>query len=211
MSKKNIFSKIKNSAFWQRYGYLSFAFLAPALLMCVSYFAFGVHPFGNESVLVLDLNAQYVYFFGALRRAIFGDTSLIYSFSRALGGEFLGIFAYYLSSPLSFIVALFPENMMLDALLCLFTTKCGICGLTFAYYLDRHKVGTKQSRILFAILYSLCGYGVVYQHNTMWIDCMYLLPLIALGIEDLISKRKYMLFNPTIRRFGEWQRKNLKG
>lgn len=174
--------------------YLGFAFLAPCLLMYAIYFAFGVYPFGDESVLVLDLNAQYVYFFGALRRALHGDTSLIYSFSRAMGGEFIGIFAYYLASPLSWIVALFPENMMLDALLVLFTTKCGLCGLTLAIYLDSHKIGTKQSRIVFGILYALCGYGIVYQHNTMWIDCMYLLPLVALGIEKLISKRKYMLY-----------------
>ncbi len=177
-----------------RYLYLLFAFLLPCLLMYAIYFAFGVFPFGKESVLVLDLNAQYVYFFGALRRILHGDASLLYSFSRALGGEFLGIFAYYLSSPLSWIVALFPENMMLDALLVLFTTKCGLCGLTFAWYLDRHSIGTKQSRILFGTLYALCGYGVTYQHNTMWIDCMYLLPLIALGIEELISKRRYLLF-----------------
>lgn len=177
-----------------RFAYLGLAFLAPCLLMYVIYFAFGVFPFGDESVLVLDLNAQYVYFFGALRRALHGDTSLIYSFSRAMGGEFIGIFAYYLSSPLSWIVALFPENMMLDALLVLFTTKCGLCGLTLAWYLDYHRIGTKESRILFGILYALCGYGVVYQHNTMWIDCMYLLPMIALGIERLISERKYLLF-----------------
>ena len=194
MTIKNVFSKVKSSPFCQRYGYLALAFFTPALLMSISYFAFGVYPFGNESVLVLDLNAQYVYFFRVLRRAILGDASLIYSFSRSLGGEFIGIFAYYLSSPLSFIVALFPENLMLEALFCLFVTKCGICGLTFAYYLDRHKIGSKMSRVIFAILYALCGYGVVYQHNTMWIDCMYLLPIIALGIEDLISNRKYMLF-----------------
>ncbi|MBR5539246.1 MAG: YfhO family protein [Clostridia bacterium] len=181
-------------AFFARYGYLFFTFLAPALIMSVSYFTFGAYPFGDESVLVLDLNAQYVYFFGALRRALHGDASLIYSFSRALGGEFLGIFAYYLSSPLSWIVAIFPEKMMLDALFVMFVTKCGICGLTLAYYLDCHKVGNKQSRIVFGILYALCGYGVIYQHNTMWIDCMYLLPLVALGIERLVSKRKYLLF-----------------
>lgn len=182
----------------RRFGYLFFAFLAPCLLMHVIYFAFGVFPFGDESVLVLDLNAQYVYFFNALRRVLHGDASLIYSFSRALGGEFLGVFAYYLSSPLSWIVALFPENMMLDALLVLFTTKCGLCGLTLAYYLDRHKISNPQGRILFGILYALCGYGVVYQHNTMWIDCMYLLPLIALGIEQLIAKRRYLLFTVSL-------------
>ncbi len=187
-------NKIKSS----NKSYLLWAFLAPTLLMLVSYFIFGVFPFGQKSVLVLDLNAQYVYFFGALRRALYGDASLIYSFSRALGGEFIGIFAYYLSSPISWIVALFPESMMLDALLVLFVTKCGLCGLTLAWYLDRHHIGTKASRILFGILYALCGYAVIYQHNTMWIDCMYLLPLIALGIEELISNRKYMLFTVSL-------------
>ncbi len=191
-------TEFKNRIVNGKKSYLFLAFLAPALLMLVSYFIFGVYPFGTKSVLVLDLNAQYVYFFGALRRALHGDASLIYSFSRALGGEFLGIFAYYLSSPLSWIVAVFPENMMLDALLVLFVTKCGLCGLTLAFYLDRHRIGTKASRIIFGILYALCGYAVVYQHNTMWIDCMYLLPLIALGIEDLISKRKYMLFTVSL-------------
>ena len=193
MNRSLALSKKKNSK-----KYLWVAFLAPALLMLVSYFAFRVYPFGPRSVLVLDLNAQYVYFFGALRNALHGDASLIYSFSRALGGEFLGIFAYYLSSPLSWIVALFPENMMLDALLVMFVTKCGLCGLTLAWYLDRHSIGTKISRVIFGILYAMCGYAIVYQHNTMWIDCMYLLPLVALGIEELISKRKYMLFTVSL-------------
>ena len=175
-------------------GYLAAAFFIPALILAAAYFAFGVYPFGKESVLVLDLNAQYVYFFGALRRVLHGDASLIYSFSRALGGEFLGIFAYYLASPLSFIVALFPEDMILDALLLMFTVKCGLCSLTLAYYLDSHRIGTPQSRIVFGALYALCGYGTIYQHNTMWIDCMFLLPLVALGIEKLISEKKYLLF-----------------
>ena len=174
--------------------YLVLAFTIPCILMYAIYFLRDTYPFGDESVLVLDLNAQYVYFFNAFRRVLHGDASLFYSFSRALGGEFIGIFAYYLSSPLSWIVALFPEDMMLEALLVLFTTKCGLCGLTMAWYLDSHNIGSKTSRILFGILYALCGYGVIYQHNTMWIDCMYLLPLIALGIENLISKRKYLLF-----------------
>lgn len=168
------------------------AFLLPALLMYISYRFFFLS--GRDSVLVLDLNAQYVYFFGALRRFIFGDASLIYSFSRALGGEFIGIYAYYLASPLSFIVALFPADNILDALLILFVIKTGLCSLTMTYYLERRHIATRNMRILFGILYAMCGYAVIYQHNTMWMDCMYLLPLIALGIEDLISKKKYLRF-----------------
>ena len=176
------------------HAYLAVAFLCPALVLLAAYFAFGVYPFGGESVLVLDLNAQYVYFFGALRRVLHGDASLLYSFSRALGGEFLGIFAYYLASPLSFLVALFPADNILDALLVIFTLKCGLCSLSLAYYLEAHGIGTKPARIIFGALYALSGYGMIYQHNTMWIDCMALLPLVALGIEKLISEKKYKMF-----------------
>lgn len=176
------------------HAYLAIAFLCPALVLLAAYFAFGVYPFGGESVLVLDLNAQYVYFFGALRRVLYGDASLFYSFSRALGGEFLGIFAYYLASPLSLLVALFPADNILDALLVIFTLKCGLCSVTLAYYLEAHGIGTKPARIIFGALYALSGYGMIYQHNTMWIDCMMLLPLVALGIEKLISEKKYKLF-----------------
>lgn len=176
------------------HAYLAVAFLCPALVLLAAYFAFGVYPFGGESVLVLDLNAQYVYFFGALRRVLHGDASLFYSFSRAMGGEFLGIFAYYLASPLSFLVALFPADNILDALLVIFTLKCGLCSLSLAYYLEAHGIGTKPTRIIFGALYALSGYGMIYQHNTMWIDCMALLPLVALGIEKLISEKKYKMF-----------------
>ena len=112
----------------------------------------------------------------------------------ALGGEFLGIFAYYLASPLSFLVALFPADNILDALLVIFTLKCGLCSLSLAYYLEAHGIGTKPARIIFGALYALSGYGMIYQHNTMWIDCMALLPLVALGIEKLISEKKYKMF-----------------
>ena len=176
------------------HAYLAVAFLCPALVLLAAYFAFGVYPFGGESVLVLDLNAQYVYFFGTLRRVLHGDASLFYSFSRAMGGEFLGIFAYYLASPLSLLVALFPADNILDALLVIFTLKCGLCSLSLAYYLEAHGIGTKPARIIFGALYALSGYGMIYQHNTMWIDCMALLPLVALGIEKLISEKKYKMF-----------------
>ena len=89
-------------------GHLWMAFILPVLIMALIYVAMEVWPFGKSSVLVLDLNGQYVYYFEALRDILHGEQGILYSFERALGGEFLGIFAYYLASPFSFIVALFP-------------------------------------------------------------------------------------------------------
>lgn len=174
--------------------YLALCFAVPMLLMLLMYICWQVFPFGNESVLVLDLNGQYVYFFEGLRDILFGDGSLLYSFRRALGGEFMGIFAYYLSSPFSLIVALFPKSMITEALLVMFLLKVGSCGLTFGIYLEATRKRNRTAAVMFSTMYALSAYAVVMQHNTMWIDNMILLPVIMLGIENLIRYGKFKMF-----------------
>ena len=117
---------MKNKIFNRYNGMLLCAFSLPALLMLFHYFAMEVWPFGDSSVLVLDLNGQYVYYFEALRDIIREGQSLIYNWSRSLGGEFMGIFAYYLASPFSVLVALFPEGYITEALLTIFVLKSNI-------------------------------------------------------------------------------------
>lgn len=188
---KRIQQKITTS----KSSYLGYCFIIPAIIMYLIYLAMEIHPFGDGSVLVLDLNAQYVYFFEALRNFIHGDSELLYSFSRALGGEFIGMYAYYIASPLSFIVALFPKERMLEALLTLFLLKTGLCGLTFGYYLHKNSRNTNKVMVVaFSVMYALCAYAVVHQNNTMWIDALIWLPLLTYGIEQLVKFGKYKLF-----------------
>ena len=174
--------------------YLLWCFFLPAALMWLIYIAMKVYPFGEESVLVLDLNGQYVYYFEWLRRLLHGEGSFLYTFERALGGEFLGIFAYYLASPFSFIVALFPKNMITEALLVMFLLKTGLCGLNFGIYLHKTRGRNPVAVVIFSTMYALCAYGVVQQHNTMWIDNMLFLPLILLGIEEMIKFGKFKMY-----------------
>ena len=59
LTKKGLFSNFEHKhIFW--------AFLIPFGIMLGIYAALGTYPFGTSSVLVLDLNGQYVYFFEAL-------------------------------------------------------------------------------------------------------------------------------------------------
>ena len=150
---------------------------------------------GDGTPLVLDLNAQYVYFFEALRNFVYGDGSLLYSFSRSLGGEFMGIYAYYMASPLTYIVALFPQDRMQEAVLCLLLLKTGLSGLSFGYYLHKRTRRPEKTAIFtFSLLYALTAFAVVHQNNTMWIDALIWLPLLAYGLEELVSKGKYKLY-----------------
>ncbi len=167
------------------------SFFIPVFLLYFLYAAMMIRPFGEHTVLALDLNFQYVYYFEALRDWVYGEGSLLYSFSRSLGGEFLGIYAYYLSSPLSYIVALFPKEAIQEAIKLILLLKCGFSGLNFAIYLRKSVKTDWYATTLFSILYALCGYAVVMHSNTMWIDCFALLPLLALSIERLIVEGKY--------------------
>ena len=181
---------------YREYGYLLLAALIPAFVVYLLYLVRGLYPFGDGCVLVLDLNGQYISFYEALHDILNGDADLFYSFSRNLGGEFLGIYDYYVASPFALLLGLFPERMMLEALLALFMLKAALCGVFMGLYLHKHAAG-KPNRfviLLFSLMYALSSYCIVQQHNSMWIDAVMFLPLLALGIESLIRYGKFRLY-----------------
>ena len=161
--------KRKCTNIFSEYWYILIAALIPAVLVYLMYLARGLYPFGNGCVLVLDLNGQYVYFFEALRNFVVnGDTSIIYSFSRALGGEFMGIYEYYIASPFSYLVCLFPEDRMCEALLFMFMVKAAFCAGTMAFYLHQSEKRINRIGIIaFSVMYALMSYCITQQNNTM--------------------------------------------
>ncbi len=191
-AKEDFRTKLING--WRENRFLVAAFFLPLLIQWMIFIAMEVYPFGSNSVLVLDLNGQYVYFFEELRNKILGGGSMLYTWSRSLGGEFMGIYAYYLASPFSYLIALFPSNHITEGLLVIELLKTGSMGLTMGYYLNKTKKSSRLAVLIFSTCYAVSAYDVVYGHNTMWIDCVILLPLVTLGIEQMIKKRRFLLF-----------------
>ncbi len=187
--------KIQNRIVNAPASYLAYCFIIPTVIMFLMYVAMEIYPFGTTSVLVLDLHGQYVFFHEALRNAIYGEGSFFYSFYRALGGEFMGIYAYYLASPLSYLVALFPQSAIQEAILTIILLKVGLCGFTFGFYLHKHTKNPSRMVVLtFSCMYALCAYSIVYQNNLMWLDALIWLPILTYSIEQLIRHSHYKLF-----------------
>lgn len=176
------------------HSFLLLAFIIPVIIMWMIYIALEVFPFGNNSVLVLDLNGQYVNFFADLKNKLHEGGSFLYSWTRSMGGEYMGIFAYYVSSPFSFLVALFDHSSITEALLLIILLKAGTMGATMSYYLNESYKTTPLNTIIFSTCYALSGYAVVMAHNTMWFDCLIFLPLVTLGIERIIKRGDFKLF-----------------
>ncbi|MFR1518395.1 MAG: YfhO family protein [Clostridia bacterium] len=173
---------------------LTACFLIPAIIMLVTYACYGMAPFGENSVLIMDMSNQYCEFYCGLKHmGRMGD--LFFSWSKALGGNYIGVFAYYLSSPLSILTLLCPNAEMPICLLYLTCLKIGLCGLTFGIFLNkRHKRnGCGLSRVyivLFSICYAMMSYNIVYSLSLMWLDAVIWLPLLILGTETLVHENR---------------------
>jgi uncharacterized membrane protein YfhO len=173
-------------------------FLLPMGVLLLMYATRLVFPFGKNSLLVLDLNAQYIAYYEAFRDAFWGEGSLIYNWSRTLGGENFGIMAYYTGSPFMLIYVLFPKKLITEALLTTALLRTGFAALAFAWYLKKSRGASGIRVIIFSTLYALMAYMVIHQMNPMWLDAVIGLPLVMLGVERLLTEGRFLLYTASL-------------
>ncbi len=161
-------------------------------LICISfvYLATQVFPFGDNTVMRMDLFHQYGPLFAEFYDRTVGHQSFLYSWNSGGGSSFLGNYFNYLSSPISFAIFLFDRKQISFAITALVAIKGVLSATTFSYYLKSSLKSHCYASSAFGVFYAFCGYFLAYYWNIMWIDGMILLPLIALGIENIINKSK---------------------
>lgn len=182
----------------QRHYVILLAFFLPAFILEIAYIAVGIFPFGKWSLLIADLYHQYAPFISDLQDKLRSSSSLLYSWSGGLGVNFLPLFAYYLASPLNLITILFPVDYLTEVVLVLTLIKTGLAGSCFALYLKAVHGEKSLVTVGFSILYALSGFVLAFSWNIMWMDAIYLLPLIMLGLVNLIREGKGTFFCITL-------------
>lgn len=85
--------------------YGALAMLLPLTTILIAYIAMGVFPFGNQATMIIDSYHQYVPFFSEFHDKIWHGESFLYSWHGSLGFNFIAVQAYYLASPLNFLIA----------------------------------------------------------------------------------------------------------
>lgn len=190
-----IHSSLLKAAWFFRKNYAYFlCFLLPAALLFAAYALFRIWPFGEKSVLSLDLNAQYVYYYDYMYDVFAGEESLFYCWSRNLSGEFIGIIGYYLASPFNLLVWLWDRAWITEGLLTMTLAKAGSCGLAMCFLLKKHRGYANATAVPFSVMYALCGYFVAQTMNPMWLDGLIALPLVVMGVERICDKRRFKLY-----------------
>ena len=170
------------------------SFLIPLAVMCGIFIINGVYPFGDESFMHSDMYHQYVPFLSEMQSKLKSGDSLLYSWNVGIGSNFLALYGYYMASPINWLVVLVPDQYLIEFMTWLVALKIGLCGFTFCFYLTRHFRTKSFVLVPFAIFYALSGFLAAYNWNVMWLDCVVLFPLIAVGLEALVKEGKYKLY-----------------
>ena len=174
------------------------SFVVPLVIMIAIFIIRDIYPFGDNCYLRSDMYHQYCPFFSELWEKIRTGGSLYYSWDIGMGTNFLAVFGYYLSSPVNWFIALFPQKYMIEIMNSIIILKIAASGFTFTYYLCKHNSKRHLSAAVFGLFYALSAFIAAYSWNLMWLDCVLLLPLVVLGLEKLVNEGKGLLYTITL-------------
>ncbi len=173
----------------------SAAFLLTAVAMIVLCVLKGIVPFGAEnSMAIMDAQIQYLDFFAYFKDVLSGTQKIGYSFTRSLGGGNIAVFSYYLASPFNLLVAFFEKDHLQSFFTIAVILKLATSSLTCSVFLkNRFRELENVVILVLSIGYGMMEYNIDQASNIMWLDGVYMLPLILLGVSQLVHERKHAL------------------
>jgi len=158
------------------------------VILCIIFFIKDIFPFGNNSIIWSDMHEQitalYYHFYDAVR----GSKSILVDFTSGGGVNFVGIMAYYILSPFSLILLLFPRELVENAVSIVVMLKIVLSSITCLYFISKYfkKVNTSY-QIFLSLLYAFSSYTLSLYIITPWMDLVYLFPILLIGLRKLLD------------------------
>lgn len=174
------------------------AFVISFLFMIVLYRVYHYAPFGKQSLACMDANIQYLDFFAFLKDVIHGKNSIRYTLSNTLGGTYYGVFSYYLASPLNLLLVFFEKEQLHSFFDLLVAIKLSLAAAAAAYYLQIRFRLPLYVVFCLSFSYAFGQYSFAQASNIMWLDGVYLLPLILAGVYKNITEEGSRLLSVSV-------------
>ena len=124
-----------------------------------------------------------------------GRAGFFYNLNNAGGMSFFGVFFFFLSSPFAFLTVFIDKSYLYEFINLLILLKLALSAGTVSCFFRYAE--PKLNHMLHSFLcisYSLCGYGLLYYQNIVWLDLMLIFPLTMLGFLKLIKEKRSLLF-----------------
>ena len=151
-----------------------------------------IYPFGKYSILKSDLYNQYINFLCYLREVILHGKSIAISWNLGLANNFYTTFAYYLMSPLNIFVVFFNTSNMDIFVEILTAIKIILIANFMMFFLEKSYKYKSYETIIFGLIYAFSSYVICYSFHIMWLDCVYMLPIILLFVDKFLKNGKIL-------------------
>ncbi len=161
-------------------------------LFALFYALFDIFPFGVKSIVWCDMEQQAVPLLLQCKQILERGESLLYTQLNAGGMSFYGVFFFFLSNPLSFLVLLtdMPVSSLMNLLV---PMKLALASGSMVILLRRQTPKLSPAlAVLLGLMYGFCGYGLMYYQNLMWLDVQALAPLLLLAVDAMLQKGKVL-------------------
>ena len=172
--------------------------LAPFTTLAIAsflFYSFGLFPWGNLTLAWCDMRQQVVPLLLDLKNILSGSDGMFLNMGNAGGMSFWGVFFFFLSSPFSFLVAFVDADNIFYFANLLVLLKMAACALTASIFFRRKFPALEISQIVaLSVMYSFSGYLLLYYQNVIWLDVMYLFPILLLGFIDLTERNRMTLY-----------------
>lgn len=173
--------------------------LAVFMITMVVFYVYKIFPLGENTIAWCDMKQQVIPLLMQFKEILSGNQSVIFQMYNAGGANFWGIFFFFISSPFSLLV-MFTEKVDIVTSINLIVLMKLMLASFFAMLLFKEILPRNLPFINagFSILYALSGFPLMFYQNIVWLDMVYLFPILLIGLNRLIYKNKIFLFVLTL-------------
>lgn len=164
------------------------AALLTVLLLCLIYTAFGLFPFGPNTLSWGDMSQQTVPLLMQFKDVLAGRSGLFLNLQNAGGMSFWGVLFFFLASPFHLLVVFVEKADVYFLVNVLVLLKLALAAWTASRFFSWESPGlARTAHLALCLGYSLCGYALLYYQNLVWLDVLALFPLVMLGFLRLVQ------------------------
>jgi uncharacterized membrane protein YfhO len=166
-----------------------------AAILLLVYAVFRLFPFGTGTVSWCDMNQQVIPFLMDFKNILDGKADMFLNLQNAGGMNFWGVFLFFISSPFSFLVLLVDKASIYKYINILLLLKMMTCAFTASVYFRKRYSNLNLPQVTaLSVMYAFCGYTMFYYQNIVWLDMMYLFPLLLLSLHKLAEEKKPLCY-----------------
>ena len=139
------------------------------------------------------MNQQVFPLLNTFKDVLEGKQSFTYNQAHAGGMRLFSVYFFFLSSPFSYLVVFVKKSQMVNFVNLLVMFKLMVISFSMSFYLSKkYKNVNALINIALSLFFTFSTYNLMYYQNIMWLDIVYMFPLLILSIDHLLEKNKFI-------------------